>query len=240
MESSQQLNDPAKEPQEYSVPWKPVDNWIGIIMLVLIDVALLYFALKGYGTQLAQSATLILVQLVYLIPVILIFAYRRINFRSIGFGKFEWSALGLGCGLVIASYIIIFVHNSILVLLGIETQGDEILGLFNAFDSPIWFIFVGSVLAPIVEEVYFRGFLFQGFRQRYGWVTAALLSSVIFAAAHLNLVVLIPTFLLGCVLAYMYHRTNSVWPGIILHFLVNAFGFCSIYVVTQFSDLIPV
>jgi membrane protease YdiL (CAAX protease family) len=91
-----------------------------------------------------------------------------------------------------------------------------------------------------VEEIFFRGFLFQGFRQQYGWIKGGLLSAAVFAIGHLDPVSLIPTFILGLLLAYMYHRSNSVWPGIILHFLVNAFGFCSLYAMTQLSDVIPV
>jgi membrane protease YdiL (CAAX protease family) len=240
MESQGQLSHPEKEVQEYTVPWKPIDNWIAILLLALIDIALLYSASRGFGSQLAQSAALILIQLVYLIPVLTVFAYRRISSKSIGFGKFKWETLGLGCGLLVGSFILIFIHNSILTLLGISTQGEEILQIFGQLNSPIWFVIVGVVFAPFVEEVFFRGFLFQGFRQRYGWVRGALLSSVVFAVGHLDPVALIPTFILGCVLAYMYHRTNSVWPGVILHFLVNAFGFCSLYAVTQFPNLIPV
>jgi membrane protease YdiL (CAAX protease family) len=41
------------------------------------------------------------------------------------------------------------------------------------------------------------------------------------------------------VLAYVYHKSNSVWPGILLHFLVNAFGLCSAYALTQFPGIIP-
>lgn len=228
------------EAQEYSVPWKPIDNWIAILLLVLIDVILLFFAAKGYGTQAAQSSALIIIQLVYLIPVLIVFAYRRINLKSIGFGKFEWSTLGLGCGLLIGSYALIMIHNVILTLLGVETQGEEILQILNELDSPVWFFIVGVIFAPLVEEIFFRGFLFQGFRQKYGWIGGGLISSAIFAAGHLDPVALIPTFILGLLLAYMYHRTNSVWPGVILHFLVNAFGLCSLYAVTQFADFIPV
>jgi membrane protease YdiL (CAAX protease family) len=66
-----------------------------------------------------------------------------------------------------------------------------------------------------------------------------LLSSAIFGVAHLDLVSLIPTFVLGVVLAYVYHRSNSVWPGIILHFLVNMFGLFSAYVLSQYQGIIP-
>jgi len=240
MNSEIQQTDTTPEPQSYSVPWKPIDNWTGIFLLIIVNVGLLIAASQGLGTQLAQSAVLILVQLVYLLPLVVILLYRQIHPKALGFGGFEWSTLGLGCGLLIISYMIILVHNTILTLLGVTTQGDEILQLFNNLDSPIWFIIVGVIFAPVVEELFFRGFLFQGFRQKYGWIGGMLLSSTIFAMAHLDLAALIPTFILGCLLAYMYHRSNSVWPGIILHVLVNAMGLCAAYAATQIPNLIPV
>lgn len=245
MESQEQLNGPNDEANEvevldYSVPWKPIDNWVAILLLILVIGGLWFFASKGYGTRAAQSAALILIQLVYLVPVLVVFAYRRISLKSIGFGKFEWSTLGLGCGLLIGSYIIVMIHNVTLTLLGVETQGEEIMQIFDRLDSPVWFVIVGTIFAPIVEEIFFRGFLFQGFRHKYGWIKGGLLSSLIFAMGHLDPVALIPTFIFGLLLAYMYHRSNSVWPGIILHCLINSFGFCSLYAVTQFPNLIPV
>jgi membrane protease YdiL (CAAX protease family) len=224
----------------YSVPWKPIDHWVGIFLLVLIDVGLLAAVSLGFGDRLAQSAGLILIQLAYLIPLLVVFAYRRVHPGALGFGRFEWSTLGIGCGLLVASYVIILAHNAVLMLLGVDTQGDQILELFAALDSPVWFILVGVVFAPLVEELFFRGFLFQGFRQKYGWVKGALLSSVIFGVAHLDPVAFIPTSILGFLLAYMYHRSNSVWPPIILHVLVNALGLLAAYAATQMPGVIPV
>ena len=105
--------------------------------------------------------------------------------------------------------------------------------------SAIWFSIAAVVIAPLVEETFFRGFLFQGFRHKYGWIAGMLISSAIFAIAHLDLVALIPTFILGCVLAYLYHRSNSIWPGIILHFLVNSFGLCGAYFAQYYQNSLP-
>lgn len=221
------------------MPWKPIDNWIGVALLVLIDAGLLYITLQGQKGQLAESWLLVLVQLVYLLPVIIIFAWRRIDWKAIRFGAFDWGTLGIGCGLLIASYMIILIHNLILTAIGVETQGEEIFKLFEMIESPVWFFLVGAILAPLVEEIFFRGFLFQGFRAKYGWINGMLLSSAIFAVAHLDLASLIPTFILGNLLAYLYHRSNSVWPGVVLHVLVNTFGLVSVYVLTQFPNLIP-
>jgi membrane protease YdiL (CAAX protease family) len=228
------------ERANYSVPWRFIDNWIGVGLLALIDVIIFIVLIQeGRRAELAQSSAIILLELAYLLPVILIFAWRRIYWRHLGFRPFQWSTLGIGCGLLVASYILIIVHNAVLSLLGVETQGENIVKLFAELDSPVWFFIVGAIFAPLVEEIFFRGFLFQGFRQRYGWVTGMLLSAAIFAIAHLDLVVLIPTFVLGCLLAYLFHRSNSIWPGVILHFLVNSFSLLGAYLASNYPNLIP-
>ncbi len=227
------------EPVKYSVPWKPIDTWIGVVMLAGIEVGLLLLTLFGRRSQLAQSGLLLVAELVYLLPIIIIFGWRRIDWRAIGFGNFNWGMLAIGCGLLIASYGIIYIHNLILTLLGIDTQGVEISGLFKRIDNPVWFFLTGAVIAPFVEEIFFRGFLFQGFRAKYGWISGMLLSAGIFAIAHLDLVALIPTFILGILLAYLYHRTNSIWPGMIVHMLVNSSSLIVLYVLTKYPGLIP-
>jgi membrane protease YdiL (CAAX protease family) len=234
-----QMSGAAPEPVSYSVPWKPIDNWIGVLILGLMDVGLLLIALQGERGQMAQSGLLAIVQLAFLLPVAVIFAWRRIHWKHLGFGGFSASTMGIGCGLLVASYAIILLHNLLLVNLGIDTQGEAIAELFAALESPVWFFIVGALLAPLIEEIFFRGFLFQGFRARYGWISGMLLSSGIFAVAHLDPVSLIPTFILGCVLAYLYHRSNSVWPGVILHVMVNSFGLLAAYAATQYPQLIP-
>jgi CAAX protease family protein len=230
---------PAPEKPNYSVPWKYMDNWIGVTLLVLIDLTILILTVRSSRAALAQSALIVLLELAYLLPVILIFAWRRVNWKAIGFGRFDPKVLGIGCGLLVGAYLIIILHNLLLFVLKVDTQGEEIVKVFNELNSPVWFFIVGAVFAPFVEEIFFRGFLFQGFRERYGWKVGMLLSSAIFGAAHLDLAALIPTFILGNVLAYLYHRSNSVWPGIFLHFLVNAFGLFGAYFVTHYQNLIP-
>jgi membrane protease YdiL (CAAX protease family) len=168
-----------------------------------------------------------------------VFLWRHSGWKFIGFRKFTWESLALGCGLLIGGYLIVFIHNGLLFALGVETQGDMLMDIFNALEFPGWFLFVGIILAPIVEEIFFRGFLFQGFRQRMGWGRAALLSSAIFAASHLDPASLIPTFVLGFIFAYIFHRSNSVWPGILLHFTVNAFSLCAALALTQLPGFIP-
>jgi membrane protease YdiL (CAAX protease family) len=221
------------------VPWTIIDNWIGLGLFVLIDVAFVLALLVFPEFEFAQNIGLVALQLAYLLPVATVFLWRAGGWKHIGFRKFRPETLALGCGLVIGSYVIVVVHNSILVLLGIQTQADTIMTLFDSLEMPGWFLFVGIILAPFVEEIFFRGFLFQGFREKMGWLKAALLSSAIFSMSHLDPASLIPTFVLGFALAYIFHRSNSLWPGMILHFSINAFGLCAALAMTQFPGLIP-
>jgi len=228
-----------KEAQTYSVPWSIGDTWIGVVLLVLVSAGMVTVMLLGLKKEYLQNIGVLFLELVYILPVALIFAWRRIHWKHLGFGKFTINVMGLGCGLLIGGYAIIIVHNALLSIFHIGTQGDQIMGVFKKLQSPVWLFLVGAVIAPLVEEIFFRGFLFQGFRQKYGWLPALLLSSAIFAAAHLDPVAFIPTFVLGCVLAYVYHRSNSVWPGIIFHAAINSFSLCAVYIISQYPGIIP-
>lgn len=93
------------------------------------------------------------------------------------------------------------------------------------------------VLPPLVEETMMRGFLFGSLKKGLPVVWAALITSVMFAAAHLQFgsgapllwVAAIDTFTLSLVLCFLRHKTGSLWPGIGLHALKNFVAFASIF-----------
>ena len=223
------------------VPWSALDTWLGVVLLIFINVGLLaaVFFFQEESKQIARGAGILFAELIYLLPVLMIFAWKRIGFRRLGFRKFDSLTMGIGCGLIVAAYVIVIVHNLFLTLIGIETQGMGIVKIVSDLQSPVWIFIAAVIVAPLVEEMFFRGFLFQGFRKRYGWIVALVLSSGIFAAAHLDPVSFIPTFVLGAAMGYVYHRSNSIWPGVILHFLNNGFAICSLLALMQFPELIP-
>lgn len=227
------------EKETYSVPWSIGDTWLGVVLLVLISGGMVAALFLGLKREYFQNIGVLLLELVYLLPIVLIFAWRRISWKHLGFGAFNINVVGIGCGLLLGGYSIILLHNWLLTIFGVDTQGDQIFQMFDQLESPVWLFVVGAIVAPIVEEIFFRGFLFQGFRQKYGWMPALFLSSAIFGAAHLDPVSLIPTFVLGCVLAVVYHRSNSVWPGILFHAAINSFSLCAVYVISQYPSLIP-
>jgi membrane protease YdiL (CAAX protease family) len=89
---------------------------------------------------------------------------------------------------------------------------------------------VGTVLltllvAPVVEEMIFRGVILRGFLQRFKTPLALLLSSLLFAVFHHNPAQFIGPLLVGIMLGAAYVRTRSIIPCVFGHVLTNAMWF---------------
>jgi uncharacterized protein len=229
---------PAPPLAEKSVPalWNAKDAWIGLGMLIIIMV-LYVGAVTLLDMKETSALFMIGFEALLLLPIAIIFLWRNVSWSELGFRRFEGKLMGLGCGLLVIVYMIVIANNIIMLLLGVVTQGELIIDLLGDVDSTILFILATTIAAPITEEIFFRGFLFKGFRQTYGWKTALILSALIFSIFHAQVATLIPMFLLGGLFAYLYHRTESVYPGIILHFIINVIGTVGLLVASQMGQI---
>lgn len=79
-----------------------------------------------------------------------------------------------------------------------------------------------GLFVPLVEETFFRGFLLAGLRNKMGPIAALALSSAIFALFHIHPGLYVPTFVLGVAIGWVYLRTGSVWPSVVLHAVHNS------------------
>jgi membrane protease YdiL (CAAX protease family) len=85
-----------------------------------------------------------------------------------------------------------------------------------------WLVVLAIViLAPIAEEVFFRGVVFNAWLREGGRRWAFIGSSALFALIHISLVALVPIFLLGLALAWVYQRTGNLLAPIAMHATVN-------------------
>jgi hypothetical protein len=73
----------------------------------------------------------------------------------------------------------------------------------------------------VIEEIFFRGFVFAGLVRRYSWKKAATISAAIFALLHLTPTAIIPLFITGWIFAFLYYQSRSIWPAILMHVLTN-------------------
>jgi membrane protease YdiL (CAAX protease family) len=108
--------------------------------------------------------------------------------------------------------------------------GEGIGGLLLA-------LFLGGVVAPVTEEVFFRGYLYAGARHVWGVAGGAIVSSAIFAVVHVIPGALPPIFLMALVFVLIYERTRSIWPCIILHGVVNALAFIGAFLAERYPEL---
>lgn len=81
------------------------------------------------------------------------------------------------------------------------------------------------ILAPIAEEMFFRGFVFRALRRWAKPWPATLLSAAVFAVAHVIPLVMPPIFVLGILLARVVEKRKSLVPAIVAHMAFNAVGF---------------
>lgn len=79
------------------------------------------------------------------------------------------------------------------------------------------------VIAPLVEEILFRGIILRGLAMRYRPWTAILLSSLLFTIIHLNPYQFFSTMVLGLALGWVFLRTGSLWPCIFGHAIFNGY-----------------
>lgn len=79
-----------------------------------------------------------------------------------------------------------------------------------------------AVVGPILEELLFRGAITKALLKQYNPAKAIFISALIFGILHINPVQVVPAFLIGLLLAWVYYKTASLIPCILMHILNNS------------------
>jgi len=125
--------------------------------------------------------------------------------------------------LVMALPAIYFIHALSFHFLGATPQPLlDFLARSAGTSDRLLLIFTAVIVAPISEELIFRGFLYGVFRRYGGRIPALLLSAALFAAIHAHLPAAGGLFVLALALTIVYESTASLWAPILMHALFNA------------------
>jgi membrane protease YdiL (CAAX protease family) len=144
----------------------------------------------------------------------------RESLRWIGRREFKTTTLVLaGAGMAL---LVIFVS-----LFLPETKNPTLEKLLSTTPSIIAFVVFGIALAPFLEEVLFRGFLYTALADVYSARVAIPITSVLFGVLHLdqqegNWPAAILILGVGLSLTWVRHRTGSLVPSVIMHTTYNA------------------
>lgn len=211
-----------------TVPWGVRDIVFAILLAAAGIVALNLLALGVnlvFKISVRQNPDvlllLVVVQDLIVVGAAWLFGIVKYHARPEQIGLRDY-AVPMGCTLsavlLIMSYIVRLIYAVIIKLLGVQVQPQEILMQLDLRGAGFILAFVVvAVVAPVAEEIFFRGFLYGGLRKRIGVAGAMLVSTVFFTALHLSAGLFVPIFVLGLFLAWLYEYTGSLYPGIFLH-----------------------
>lgn len=175
---------------------------------------------------LTMLPALVLIYLVALRPCGLnLLDAMRLSLKTAKYGPLKL----IFCGYLSWCAIIplVLLSSSIATYMGSQGSDNPILpqiAMIASSKNLLAILILGSavaVLAPICEEIIFRGFLYSSLRHRIGMLPALLISSIIFAGIHFDKGGALMLLALGPVLVMALERTRSLWPSMIAHGLWN-------------------
>ena len=222
-----------------AVPWRGGQVALGILLIVLSIVPTYFVAVglrnlldgrlvDGHDEAIEIWAISHIMGLAIL-TVVWILGLRRygVTLSSLGLGpprlaRIHWMMITLGvlaaslAATALYSAIVRLAEADVLLPPDIRPEisfpGPAVVATFQAL----------AVWTPLTEEIFFRGFIFAGLAPRLGVWRAMLVSALIFSLFHLDPAVMVPIFITGFLLAWLYRQTGSIWPSIMAHGGQNA------------------
>ncbi len=221
--------------------WRRSDVALGVLLVglgYLVAIALIVAVVGLSDTDVDESPVLVgavataVFELWLAVVVVLLARRRGITAADLGFEVPQaWRYVAIG---LLGAWGILIVYTGIVIVIA-ELVGSDLAWLRegNALDLPdsptvaVWITLgIGIVvIAPLSEELFFRGFLFRAVEAfSHPWVAVAV-SGLAFGLVHLNVSVLLPFWAIGALFAWIYRVTGSIWTPIVTHAIFNGVSF---------------
>ena len=213
------------------VRWRTRDIVLGTVALFAISVALIPIGLAVHVSGREDLGPVVTLA-TSVLEALLVLVVWRLAVRR--YARGGWAAIGLRPPASIFSLLVIpFVllgslsftalYEMAVNWLAIDWLMPESLPVELFGEGVIRVLIVASValLIPVVEEMFFRGFLFVGLAARYGAPTGLVVSAAVFAIAHADVRTMIPIFVAGLLFGWAYHETKTLWVPIAAHACQN-------------------
>jgi len=240
MEQAPPPDDRQRPPAERDGPpsWPPWFGFVGFLGAIVCTLIASGIVLAIAGVDEGDNSPTIvvvatLIQGLFFVGAALVLARAVARPRPWQFGlrrapvwrTIGWSALGM-----LAFYVLTAIYAAI-VQPDVEQDVVDSLG---ANDGTLGLIAAGlmvMVVAPFVEEFFFRGFFYRALRTRYPIYAAAIVNGAIFGVIHFSfdgadgLLILPPLMFLGAIFCIVYEKTGTLWSVIGMHAFNNAVAF---------------
>jgi len=206
----------------------PGPAWCILFLLIIIQATSLFSVLfPGGGMPVILASLLVQNLLFLLLPFWCVKkaggGIKHLGMRRVPVGSTLF--LGLRSGVLFYFLNIAVSLLQMLAFPGYQPEQQSVVQVLEACSS-VWevasLVFFILLVAPVAEEVFFRGFLYPVLYRKWGYIAAVLLSAIIFSASHLHLWAFLPLFAGGIGFAMLYHKKQNLWANICAHAVWNA------------------
>jgi membrane protease YdiL (CAAX protease family) len=169
-------------------------------------------------------------------PILISFRARGIRVGQLfGFDRLPiLRAVVWGVGLLFTALPLVFGTSEIVTqwLRDRSAQdSQEIIQIFRDSTQPgqrVSIILLAVVIAPIAEELVFRGYLYTVMKRFFGSLPSLVFTAVLFGLVHVNVPALVPLFVLACTFTIAYEVTGSLFVPMAMHALFNALNLVAV------------
>ena len=222
---------------------------VGSLGIILIGSFMLFSwaNINIFDTNMKQEPSIFLnVSMAALEGIALLFSVyifgirrRHMSWQDLGLKSTSYKWI-LGAILVVIIFIPIIAAVAVLIqyLLGLPYENPQLEFLIP--DQFSWagaagMLVLGGFVVPFAEELFFRGVLYQWLRNKAGVWVGIFGSSLVFGLLHGEASVAGATFVMGIVLAWVFERSNSLWPSVTIHIVNNSIKIILLYALIAFG-----
>ena len=220
-----------QERSQTAVPWSVRDALVGVGLVVIGTIAafgLLSLVEGGDGSTGGTPAFAVILGLLqgYMLLVVWLVGIKRYgaSWRTLRLTRAQGRlTLFLPWLVLFGSLVFGGIYATVVTVDGVDfllpppipvaALGEGVLRVFNSL--------IIGLLGPLAEEVFFRGFLMAALVNALGPLRGVAVASAIFAVSHGAVAVMLPAFVSGLLLSWLYLRTRSIWPPFTAHAAQN-------------------
>lgn len=153
-------------------------------------------------------------------------------------GKYSLSDIGvkiseplrsIQAGVVYGLAVIFLMFMISIMIASTGLEPDAPFGIPETVSGLILVLIAGAIMAPAGEELFFRAYVVTALKKRYNIYFTYFFSASFFALLHLDIIGLIPIFIIGVILAYVFDKYNNVLPCMIIHGMYNFVAIMALY-----------
>ena len=206
--------------------WSILITYIAMQFSVIIGAPLMLAFFSSMDIPLERAKVLatgywIVISFILATIITLFLLRHERNNRSLTGQASVGISIGWAIGGVFLALFSQSIAGNIEQLLGIPTGSENTQNILNLIETVPAVMLASSVLGPILEEIVFRKIVFGTLHKRLNFFLSALISSLIFAVAHMEFIHILLYTAMGFTFAYLYVKTKRILVPIFAHVTMN-------------------